>query len=80
MSYKSLLFDISLTSHKLHDLNGTVYKFNKKEGLGLWCLMPLSTISQLYIVPEPTERALYLTRQHYRKTVHEGEDTNSYST
>jgi hypothetical protein len=31
-----------------HDLNGTVYKFNKKEGLGLWCLMPLSTISQLY--------------------------------
>ena len=29
---------------------------------------------------KPTARALYLTRQHDRKTVHEGEDTNIYST
>jgi hypothetical protein len=28
------------------------------------------------IVPEPTSRALYLTRQHYRETVLEGEDNN----
>jgi hypothetical protein len=27
-------------------------------------------------VPGPTARALYLTRQHYRKTVLEGEDNN----
>ena len=32
------------------------------------------------IVPEPTSRALYLTRQHYRKTVLEGEDNNIFST
>jgi hypothetical protein len=29
---------------------------------------------------KPTARALFLTRQHDRKTVHEGEDTNIYST
>ena len=28
------------------------------------------------IVPEPTAKALYLTKQHYRKTVLEGEDNN----
>jgi hypothetical protein len=32
------------------------------------------------IVPELTARALYLTRQHYRKTVLEGEDNNIFST
>jgi hypothetical protein len=32
------------------------------------------------IVPEPTARALYLTRQHYRKTVLEGEDNNIFNT
>ena len=32
------------------------------------------------IVLEPTARALYLTRQHYRKTVLEGEDNNIFST
>jgi hypothetical protein len=32
------------------------------------------------IVPEPTSRALYLTRQHYRKTILEGEDNNIFST
>jgi hypothetical protein len=32
------------------------------------------------IVPEPTARALYLTRQHYRKTILEGEDNNIFST
>jgi hypothetical protein len=31
-------------------------------------------------VPEPTARALYLTRQHYRKTVLEGEDNNIFNT
>jgi hypothetical protein len=28
----------------------------------------------------PTARALYLTRQHYGKTVLEGEDNNMFST
>ena len=32
------------------------------------------------VVSEPTARALYITRQYHRKTVHEGEDTNIYST
>ena len=31
------------------------------------------------IVPEPTAKALYLTRQHYKKTVPEEED-NMFST
>ena len=32
------------------------------------------------IVPEPRSRVLYLTRQHYRKTVLEGEDNDMFST
>jgi len=32
------------------------------------------------IVPEPTASALYLTRQHCRKTVLEGEDNNMFGT
>jgi hypothetical protein len=32
------------------------------------------------IVPSPIDQALYLIRQHYRKTVPEGEDNNTYST
>ena len=32
------------------------------------------------IVPEPMARVLYLTRQHYRKTVLEREDNNMFST
>ena len=32
------------------------------------------------IVPEPTARALYITRQHYGKTVLNGEDNNIFST
>jgi len=32
------------------------------------------------IVPEPTARALYLTRQQYRKTILEGEDNTIFST
>ena len=31
-------------------------------------------------MPEPTARALYLTRQHYRKIVLEGVDNNIFST
>jgi hypothetical protein len=31
-------------------------------------------------VPSPIDQALYLIRQHYRKTVPEGEDNNTYST
>jgi hypothetical protein len=32
------------------------------------------------LVPKPMARALYLTRQHYSKTVLEGEDNNMLST
>ena len=32
------------------------------------------------IVPEPMARVLYLPRQHYRKTVLEGENYNIFST
>ena len=32
------------------------------------------------IVPEPTSRVLYPTRQHYRKIVLEGEDNDMFST
>ena len=43
-----------------------------------YCLLPRELFSYSVvwwgIVPEPTARALYLTRQHYRKTVLEGED------
>ena len=45
----------------------------------LWELFSYSVVL-CGIVPEPTARSLYITRQHYRKTVLEGEDNNMFST
>ena len=47
-------------------------------GLILWELC--YSVVWWCIVPAPTTRALFLTIEHYMKTVHEGEDSNMFST
>jgi hypothetical protein len=57
---------------------------NHKILLFYYCLLLRELFSYSVVlwgkVPEPTARPLYLTRQHYRKTVLEGEDNNIFST
>jgi hypothetical protein len=77
----SSVSDTRRVTAKRHDLKSCSTPL-----LFCYCLLLRGQFSYIHsvvwwgIVPEPTARVLYITRQLYRKTVLEGEDNNIFST